>query len=335
MNVSVVIVNWNGKHYLGPCLDSLRASKYPIHQVIVVDNGSVDGSVDFLKQMDWSPLKCLFLNENRGFSGGNNAGLDLVTGDLVALLNNDTLVDPGWIHQAVPCFDDPAIGMVASKVVRLEDEQTIDKAGHLIYPDGLNRGRGTGHPDDAYFAQQTETLWPDGCAGFYRKSMLDEIGFFDDDFFLYGEDAELGMRARWAGYTCIFQPASIVRHHQSGSLGRFSKKKIYYVERNRLWVLLKTFPVSYILVSPWYTLCRYVMNVASLFVKRGSAAGFRQSQSGFHLGQALILAIFHGLGGALKMVAKRKHLLRRIATADMKRLLKKHRISVRELALMD
>ncbi len=335
MKVSVLIVNWNGLHLLEPCFEALKNQTVAPHEVIVVDNGSRDGSPSFLEKQEWSILKTLFLDENRGFSGGNNAGFPLVTGDVVALLNNDTVVDPEWIAQAVPLFQDPSVGMVACKTLRLEDPGVIDKAGHLIYPDGLNRGRGSGCPDGPEFQKQTEVLWPDGGAGFYRKSMLDETGYFDDRFFLYGEDAELGMRGRWAGYRCIYQPKSKLLHHQSATLGKGSSKKIYYIERNRIWVLIKTFPISYIFLSPVHSLLRYFMNVISLLSNRGAAAGFRQRSSGLALAGALIKALFHGLLGIPIMWSRRKKVLRRISAGEMKRLLRTHRISVSEITLQD
>ena len=333
--VSVLIVNWNGKHLLGPCLEALQTQTTQPHEVIVVDNGSKDDSTTYLQSYPWAKLKTVLLDENRGFSGGNNAGYDSITGDIVALLNNDTIVDPDWIGQALPAFEDQTVGMVACKSLRLNEPGVLDKAGHLIYPDGLNRGKGTGAPDGPAFDKPAEALWPDGGAGFYRKTMLDEIGFFDDDFFLYGEDAELGMRARWAGWRCVYCPKSQLKHHHSASLGKSNPKKVYYIERNRIWVLVKTFPLSAVLISPWHTFRRYLMNGASLLSGRGAAADFQKSHSTTQLIGALIKAIIHGIIGIPNMVRKRKHILRRITTTEMKTLLKQYRISVSEITLQD
>lgn len=331
----MLIVNWNGRHLLEPCFDALKKQTQPPQEVIVVDNGSTDQSAEFLKAQQWPLLKTLFLDENRGFSGGNNAGFPLATGDVIALLNNDTIVDPLWIAEAVPIFQDQGVGMVACKTLRLQEPHIIDKVGHLIYPDGLNRGKGTGCLDGPEFDKPMEVLWPDGGAGFYRKSMLDEIGYFDDNFFLYGEDAELGMRGRWAGYGCIYQPNSKLLHHQSATLGKGSPQKIYYIERNRIWVLIKTFPLSWILLSPWHSFLRYLMNVASLLFNRGAAAGFRKSGSSSALAGVLIKALWHGLRGIPKMWVARRKVLRRISTREMKQLLRTHRISVSEITLQD
>ena len=335
VKVSVLIVTWNGLHLLEPCFAALRRQTYQPHEVIVVDNGSEDGSVDFLKSCDWPLLKRVFLKRNCGFSGGNNAGFPLVTGDLVALLNNDAEPEPEWIEQVVPLFKKDQIGMVACKALLREDPHRIDKVGHLVFPDGLNRGRGSGMPDDGRFDEGGEALWPDGGAGFYRKSMLDEIGFFDDAFFLYGEDAELGMRARWAGYGCLYQPSSRVLHRQSASLGKFSPLKAYYVERNRIFVLVKTFPLSWVLKSPFYSFLRYSMNLVSLVSQRGAAANFKASQSSSSLAGVLLKALWHGLLGCPAMWRKRQTVLRRIKSSEMIGLLKKYGISVKELTLRD
>lgn len=335
LRVSVIVINWNGAGYLEECLNGLKAQTRPPHEVIVVDNASRDVSVAWLKSQSWPPLKTLFLDENRGFSGGNNAGFALVTGDIVALLNNDAVAHPDWIAKGVQPFAEPRVGMVACKALRAAEPSTIDKAGHLIYPDGLNRGRGTGQADTSRFNVVQEGLWPDGSAGFYRKSMLDEIGFLDDDFFLYGEDAELGMRAQWAGFTCVYQPLSFVWHRHSGSLGKFSSKKVYFVERNRIFLLVKTFPWTWILRSPAYSLARYVMNLASVVKGVGSASGFRREHSTASLAGVFFKSSLHGMLGIPKMWRKRRGLVRRRTNSEMVRVMRRHRIGLRELTWID
>lgn len=335
VKVTVLIVNWNGKHLLGPCLGALQQQTYPAHQIIVVDNGSSDGSLDFLRTLDIPQLQLLPLKHNTGFSGGNNAAWPVINGEILALLNNDTQVDPAWIAEAVPLFQDPEIGMVACKSLRLEDPGTLDKAGHLIYPDGLNRGRGTGLPDGPPFDTVAEVLWPDGGAGFYRRTMLDDIGFFDDAFFLYGEDAELGLRARWAGYRCLYQPASRLLHHHSATLGRGASQKIYYIERNRVRVLFKTFPWSWIWVSPFFTLLRYVMNLVSLLRGRGAAASFQRQTGSWSLIWALSRALRDGILGIPASIKARKTVKRRVSSRAFRSLLRRHCISAREITLQD
>ncbi|MCB1050647.1 MAG: glycosyltransferase family 2 protein [Acidobacteria bacterium] len=333
--VSVVVVNWNGLHHLETCLNALTHQTLQPLEIFVVDNGSNDGSVAFLEQLANPLIKPIFLNENRGFAGGNNVAIQRCQGDWIALINNDTRADLDWIRAASTHFDTESLGMVASRVLRFDDPKTIDKVGHLMFPDGLNRGRATGLPDGPPFDQPSETLWPDGCAGFYRRSMLEQIGLLDEDFYLYGEDAELGMRARWAGYGCVYEPKSWILHKHSATLGRFNPRKLYFVERNRIFLLVKTFPMSWLLLSPWHSLRRYVMNVVSMGSGRGAAAQFRQNQSAFALALTLLKALLHGVMGAPKMLQKRRQILRSINGRDMKELLRRHRISAREISLQD
>lgn len=335
LRVSVVIVNWNGARVLPSCLESLNRQSRPADQIIVVDNGSTDGSANWLKQLKGANLVRVFLDTNTGFSGGNNAALPHVTGDVIALLNYDARPHRDWIAAALPLFEQERVGMVACKSLCLDDPSQIDKAGHLIYFDGLNRGRGTGHKDDIRYQCGEEVLWPDGSAGFYLKSAIDEVGFLDEDFFLYGEDAELGMRLRWAGYRCLFQPRSVINHEHSVGLGKYAPKKVYYIERNRLWLMVKTFPLSMILLSPWYTALRFFFNGLSLLKGRGAAASFNESHGKGPLLKALVQAVWDGLKGVPKMWSKRKRYPKRMSTAEMKKLLNAHRISAAEITLTD
>lgn len=333
MKVSVLIVNWNGAEVLPSCLAALRRQTRPPDQIVIVDNGSRDESVQWLEQQ--SHIDVVRLDNNRGFAGGNNAALPILNGDIVALLNNDAEPEPQWIADALPAFEDEMVGMVACKIMRLEEPQVIDKVGHLIYPDGLNRGRGTGQRDEGQFDTTQAALWPDGCAAFFRLAAIAEVGFFDEDFFLYGEDADLGFRMRWAGYDCRFVPSSRVLHRQSASLGRFSADKVYFIERNRWWVLIKNFPISGVLLSPLHSLRRYLLNAWSMLRGKGSAASFQRQASAWALLKVLIKATWHGLRYTPRMWRKRRQRVMRITARQMKRLLRQYRISAREITLAD
>ena len=241
--ISVIIVNWNRRELLRASLASLRLQKGAGFEVIVVDNGSTDGSADLAER----EFGCRVIRnpDNRGFCAANNQGIAAARGDFVALLNNDAEAEPGWLAALRAVFDErPEIGMAASKVLVYEDPQRIDKAGHLIYPDGQNRGRGTGAIDRGQFDSLEECLWPDGCAAMYRKRMLDQIGGFDEDFFAYADDAELGLRARIAGWRCLYVPDAVVRHHRGATLGLGSARRLELIERNRVLLAAKLFPWS-------------------------------------------------------------------------------------------
>ena len=152
--------------------------------------------------------------------------------------------------------DGREIGMAASKILVYEDPRRIDKAGHLIYPDGQNRGRGSGELDAGQYDRVEEVLWPDGCAAMYRREMLDQIGGFDEDFFAYADDAELGLRARIAGWKCLYIPSAVVRHHRGATLGVRSSRRLELIERNRVLLAAKLFPWSLLWLNGAYYLAR-------------------------------------------------------------------------------
>ena len=164
--------------------------------------------------------------------------------------------------------------MAASKVLVWEDPGRIDKVGHLIFPDGQNRGRGSGAPDRGQYDREEEVLWPDGCAAMYRKEMLERIGGFDEDFFAYGDDAELGLRARIAGWKCIYTPEAVVRHHRGSTLGKDSARRLELIERNRLLLAIKLFPWSLLWLNPIYFAARVAAGLAAARRGEGDTAHF-------------------------------------------------------------
>jgi len=247
MRVSVIIVNWNGKRILEDCLDSLKEQTFRWDfEVIVVDNGSTDGSECFATIRN---------KRNLGFAGGNNAGIRAARGKYIALLNNDARADKDWLKELVEAAEEnPEVGMFASKILRTDGR--IDSAGCTVHPDGngMCRGRGERHNN---YNKSEDVTFPSGCAALYRKSMLDEIGLFDERFFMYNEDTDLGIRAQKAGYKCLYVPTAIVTHLYSQSSSAYSLKKLFRVERNRILIMLKSFTFRQIITSVPWTFIRY------------------------------------------------------------------------------
>src|SRR5207253_1305353 len=201
--------NLNRRELLGRCLESLWRQTFSKFEVVVVDNGSSDDSLEFLRAIAEPRLRIVSLPVNKGFAVGCNAGITQAAGRYIATLNNDAEADPRWIEELVAGVEsDPAIGMCASKILFHGDRARIDKAGHLMYPDGLNHGRGSGEPDHGQFERREEVLFPDAAAALYSREMLDTIGLFDENFFAYGDDADLGMRGRLAGWSCLYLPTA-------------------------------------------------------------------------------------------------------------------------------
>ena len=178
--------------------------------------------------------------------------------------------------------------MAASKILVHEDPRRIDKAGHLIYPDGQNRGRGSGELDSGQYDRVEEVLWPDGCAAMYRRAMLDQIGGFDEDFFAYADDAELGLRARIAGWKCLYVPQAVVRHHRGSTLGLRSSRRLELIERNRVLLAAKLFPWSLLWMNGIYYILRLAAGFWAALRGRGEVGRYPGFSGKF--GAALALA---------------------------------------------
>lgn len=239
-DVSVIIVNWNGQQYLKNCLESVLAQKFTEFEVIVVDNGSSDDSVNFIRE-NYQTVRVVCLDENRGFTGGNCAGFEVAEGQFIALLNNDTCVESDWLGSLVNAMrEQPAVGICASKII-IDGTNLIDSAGDLFTT--AFTGTKVGHKQSANLFNKPRNLHG-GCAAaiLYRRSMLDIIGFLDDDFFFNHEDTDLNMRAWLAGWKCIYVPEAIVHHKVSASVGHLSAKTVYFFSRNSEWVWLKNVP---------------------------------------------------------------------------------------------
>ena len=240
-DVSIVIVTWNGRPYLEACLTAVAAQQGVSAETILVDNASTDGTAAFVRErFPW--VRLVELDRNRGFAGGNNAGVREARGRLVALLNNDTVADPGWLRALCRGIDEEArFALAASKIVYMHDATVIDSAG-----DGLLRWGGAfkrhhGAPAGAA-VESGEVFGVCGAACLMPKAVFDELGGFDDDFFASHEDVDLSYRARLLGYRCRFVADAVVRHHGSATLGRASRFAVFHGQRNLEWVYVKNTP---------------------------------------------------------------------------------------------
>jgi len=216
---------------------------------------------------------------NAGFGAAVNQGLRASRAPYLATLNDDAVAHPRWLEALVGAIERrPDAGMCASQV-RLYGEQRLDSAGMLVARDGSSKQRGHGRPPED-FPVAEESLFPSGSAALYRRAMLEELGGFDESFFLYCEDTDLGLRARWAGWKCLYVPDAIVEHRYSHSAGRASPLKAYYVERNRLFVLAKNFPARMLPAAAAVSLARYFWHAWYILRRRGAAARFREEGHG-------------------------------------------------------
>jgi GT2 family glycosyltransferase len=338
VSVTVLVVNWNRREMLRECLQTLEmqvneaGDRWPL-EVIVVDNGSSDGSQAMVRS-DFPAVVLLENSRNLGFCEANNQGIERATGEFIALLNNDAAADPAWIQHLQAAFQvSPEIGMAASKIVTWEDPERIDKVGHLIFPDGQNRGRGTGERDRGQYERVEEVLWPDGCAAMYRKTMLDHIGGFDKDLFAYGDDAELGLRARIAGWRCLYMPKAVARHRRGSTMGQGNPARVVLIERNRILLALKLFPWSLLILNPFFFLARMAAGLFAAASGEGDLAAFPGVGGKFRV----VAAMLRGQWQALKMapLTLRKRVgIEKIAVltaAQRRRLILDHRLSLAAL----
>jgi GT2 family glycosyltransferase len=335
---SAIVLNYNGLGFVEQAVQSLLEQDLPGLEVIVVDNGSSDGSDRMLAERFAARIRFIQAGRNLGYGGGNNLGIRAARGRHVILLNNDAVAEPGFARAMVEAADaDARTGMVAAKVVDHARRDVLDTVGHLLYPDGLNRGRGRLETDRGQYDACRTALFPSGAAGLYRRAMLDEIGLFDDSFFLYGDDAELGLRGRLAGWGCAFAPQAVARHKYSQTVGPYSSLKAFYVERNRVWVLLKLFPLSLILWSPAPTALRLAWHAWGAFSGRGAASRLAAERSALHLAAVTLRAYASALAGAPAILRERRRLrpLRRLTTRQFLELLREFRLTAREVALKD
>ena len=331
-DVTVAVVNWNRRDHLRACLTSLAAQRGADFEVIVVDNGSSDGSAE-MARVEFG-ARVIVNRSNLGFCAANNQAFAAARGQFIALLNNDAEAAPDFLAGMRRAFDaGPDIGMAAAKVLVWEDPRRIDKVGHLIYPDGQNRGRGTGEIDRGQYDDCLECLWPDGCAAMYRKSMLDAIGGFDEDFFMFGDDAELGLRARMAGWRCLYAPGAVVRHHRGGSLDAGSARRIFLIERNRVLLAAKLFPWSLLLLNPYYFALRLAGGVLAAAGGKGEMARFPGLANKLRLAWTILRADLAALRLLPRMLRKRRQVRRiaKLTPAETRRLILQNRIPVRAL----
>ena len=243
--VSIIVVNWNGERFLKDCLGALSGQSYANYEIILVDNGSSDDSVRFARK-NFPEVKLVVLRENTGFTGGNTAGLNVAVGSFVGLVNNDARPEKTWLENLIqPMLLDRTIGLCTSKLI-FEDLRTLNSAGDGLTTAGVGFNRGLGQ-EVARFAATEPVFGACGAAGLYRRRMLDEIGFLDEDFFLYDEDTDLNFRAQLAGWKCIYVPNAIAYHVANATSRRLSDLHVYYHTRNLEFVWIKNMPFAIML----------------------------------------------------------------------------------------
>jgi GT2 family glycosyltransferase len=332
IRVTVAIPTLAADSKLADCIRSLEGQSWRDFDVVVVDNSGKR----LARERLWAGtgLQIIENKDNVGFGAAINQVYLGSNAPFLATLNDDAVASPEWLGELVAMIESrPDVGMCASQV-RLLGTGRIDSAGMLICGDGSSKQRGHLGRSEEYPLQE-EVLLPSGSAALYRRAMLDEIGGFDEDFFLYCEDTDLGLRAQWAGWKCLYAPRAVVDHAYSHTAGRATPLKAYYVERNRLFLLVKNFPMRNLVMAPLVSLVRYGWHVVFLLQGRGAAARYGEDGNG-GLGLVGLVIRSHwellrnwksvwGKRGAVRKTA-------RLTGKEFSGLLRGHAIGAREVA---
>ena len=258
IKTTIIIPNYNGLSFMEPCFESLKEQTVRNFKVLVVDNGSTDGSVEWLKE---HRIPSIFLKENTGFSGAVNTGIRAADTPYVLLLNNDTRVEPGFVAAMERAMDQsPKIFSVSSRMIQMYHPELLDDAGDMYSILGWAYQRGVGRSSELY---QKSCRVFSACAGaaIYRRAVFYEIGLFDELHFAYLEDIDVGWRAKLYGYDNIYCPDAAVYHVGSGTSGsRYNSFKVRLAARNRIYLNYKNMP-------GWQLLLNAPFLLAGIFVK--------------------------------------------------------------------
>lgn len=244
MMISVIIVTWNGLRFLNPCLRAVSAQLQPEDEIIVVDNGSTDGTADWLTHA-WRAVRLVVLPSNLGFAGGVNVGLRVARGELLLLLNNDAFVEPGCVPALVETIrQNPQIGAAAGVLTFNHRPEIVASAGITARRDGVALDLWTGRAVHALPAMPQPVMGASGGLALYRRTMLNDIGLMAPEFFNYLEDVDLAWRAQLRGWTCLLAPNARARHIYSATGGQGSPLKQRLLGRNRWRAILRCFPTG-------------------------------------------------------------------------------------------
>src|SRR5258706_1878742 len=292
--ISVILVVWNSSNYLIQCLDCLSAQITKDFEIIIVDNGSIDDSIGKLKG-PWPGLTLHIkqLKSNLGFAAANNIGAHIAHGQWLALLNVDTFPKPDWLEKLISATEThPAYSVFSSRQIQANSPDLLDGAGDAYHMTGLAWRRFYNKPVQEYKHQFEEVFSACPAAALYSREEFLKVGGFDEDYFSYFEDVDLGFRLRLGGAKCLYVPEAVVYHVGSASTGKRSDFSVYYGYRNMIWTFVKNMPAPLI----WILLPLHISAIlffAMYLTLRGQ-------------GKIIWKAIFDAVYGLPKMIEKRK-----------------------------
>ncbi|MEW6189199.1 MAG: glycosyltransferase family 2 protein [Actinomycetota bacterium] len=290
--VSVVIVNWNGKKFVKDCLDSVLGQTYPALEVIVIDNGSTDGSQEIIRR-NYPSVILIENEENKGFSRAINQGIAVSKGLYVIPLNIDVVLTPTYISEMVKAASlEEKIGSVSGKLLRFSDEgrtKVIDSVGHTMFENRLVIDRGDGEIDEGQYDQREYIFGSCAAASLYKREMLEDIkvdlparqslgmaggsarrhggGYFDEAFFAFLEDVDLNWRAQLLGWKCIYTPSAVAYHYRGGIAVRRTKLVEIHNYKNRYLMILKNDSLASILKNLHHFLITDTLKTGALLFR--------------------------------------------------------------------
>ena len=316
---------------LAQCLDALAAQTLAGFRAVVVDNSGQGRAGEVARRFDFAEV--IENRSNSGYGAAVNQAWRRRPAEFLVALNDDAVLRPGCLEALVAALDgDRGAGMAAPRIL-LAGTGRMDSAGMSLARDGSSIQRGHGQPAAAWDRPQ-EALFPSGCAAIYHGAMLAQTGLFDESLFLYHEDTDLGLRGCWMGWHCLYVPQAEVEHWYSASAGRASAAKAWYVERNRLRVVLKLFPFTRLVIAPVYAAARYALHGRAALTGKGKAAEF--GAAGLPLWKLpwyVLKAHLQLIAALPELIRQRRRTPRRIRTLQFTGILDRFRVGIREVAV--
>jgi GT2 family glycosyltransferase len=327
--VSIIIVNYNGRKFLEECLNSVLLTRYPNFEIIFVDNGSTDGSVEYILRLaqNDSRIKLIQNSTNLGFAEGNNSGIRHARGEYIVLLNNDTVVDPNWIAELVKAMEkDQDVAVAQAKLLSYYNHRVIDSAGGIIDRWGFSIDRGMEEVDEGQYDNNQEIFFACFAASIVRKKVFREVGLLDTRFFAMFEDVDFCWRVRLRGYRAMLVPSAVVYHKRGGTVKTFENTPLFYLVnfhfyKNRLAMLIKNYGSRNLVKRLPVTLLLQALAFArNIFIKRDA-----------RLGLAVLKSYFWVILNLKYIMYRRRicQITRRVSDNEIENVMQKHPLTVK------
>ncbi len=268
--VSVIIPNWNGRHLLKVCLESLERQTLKNFEVVIVDNGSSDTSVEYIKKY-FPKVKVIPLDKNYGFTKAVNTGIKNAKGEYLVLLNNDTELDSRYLEYLVKASDNhPDVGFVAAKMLNFYNRKIIDSAWDAVSVVGHSYSVGQGKKDSIEFNKPQYIFLATGGSSLFKRQIFEKVGYFDEDYHTYMEDVDLCLRAQIAGFKGWYEPKAILYHMRKATSSRIVSLSEYWHFRNMTQNIIKDYPLKLFLIDlNWLKILLVNINTIIYMAKKG------------------------------------------------------------------